>query len=88
MIKVSCKNGDSHRDDPTSTLPVSTDDIEKLLEFQIESKQVPSTRKRLWEGSDDEGHQEQRIPQGSRVGRGFPQDRQVIAILAQRTSKS
>lgn len=52
MIKVSYKNGDSHRDDPTSTLPVSTDDIEKLLEFQIESKQVPSTRKRLWEGRD------------------------------------
>ncbi|KAH8196015.1 hypothetical protein TruAng_009822 [Truncatella angustata] len=32
--------GDMLRDDPTSTLPVSTDDIEKLLEFQIEQMQT------------------------------------------------
>lgn len=31
--------GDMLRDDPSSTLPVSTDDIEKLLEFQIEQMQ-------------------------------------------------
>ncbi|KAI1379174.1 anaphase-promoting complex subunit 5-domain-containing protein [Hypoxylon crocopeplum] len=31
--------GDMLRDDPNSTLPVSTDDIEKLLEFQIEQMQ-------------------------------------------------
>ncbi|KAI6082678.1 anaphase-promoting complex subunit 5-domain-containing protein [Hypoxylon rubiginosum] len=32
------------RDDPNSTLPVSTDDIEKLLEFQIEQMQKYGTR--------------------------------------------
>lgn len=35
--------GDMLRNDPTSTLPVSTDDIEKLLEFQIESMQSKSS---------------------------------------------
>jgi anaphase-promoting complex subunit 5 len=36
--------GDMLRNDPTSTLPVSTDDIEKLLEFQIESMQSKSSQ--------------------------------------------
>ncbi|KAI1456776.1 anaphase-promoting complex subunit 5-domain-containing protein [Annulohypoxylon moriforme] len=36
--------GDMLRDDPTSTLPVSTDDIEKLLEFQIEQMQKYGNR--------------------------------------------
>jgi anaphase-promoting complex subunit 5 len=36
--------GDMLRGDPTSTLPVSTDDIEKLLEFQIEQMQSESVR--------------------------------------------
>ncbi|KAI1778992.1 anaphase-promoting complex subunit 5-domain-containing protein [Hypoxylon cercidicola] len=36
--------GDMLRDDPNSTLPVSTDDIEKLLEFQIEQMQKYGTR--------------------------------------------
>ncbi|KAI1079687.1 anaphase-promoting complex subunit 5-domain-containing protein [Whalleya microplaca] len=36
--------GDMLRDDPNSTLPVSTDDIEKLLEFQIEQMQKHGTR--------------------------------------------
>lgn len=39
--------GDMLRDDPSSTLPVSTDDIEKLLEFQIEQMQSKFMR-RLW----------------------------------------
>ncbi|KAI2637942.1 anaphase-promoting complex subunit 5-domain-containing protein [Hypomontagnella submonticulosa] len=36
--------GDMLRDDPNSTLPVSTDDIEKLLEFQIEQMQKYGNR--------------------------------------------
>ncbi|XXH02398.1 hypothetical protein Hte_008773 [Hypoxylon texense] len=36
--------GDMLRDDPNSTLPVSTDDIEKLLEFQIDQMQKYGTR--------------------------------------------
>ncbi|KAK7972799.1 anaphase-promoting complex protein [Apiospora saccharicola] len=36
--------GDMLRDDPSSTLPVSTDDIEKLLEFQIEQMQKYGNR--------------------------------------------
>ena len=36
--------GDMLQDDPTSTLPVSTDDIEKLLEFQIEQMQKYGSR--------------------------------------------
>ncbi|KAI2605413.1 anaphase-promoting complex subunit 5-domain-containing protein [Hypoxylon fragiforme] len=36
--------GDMLRDDPNSTLPVSTDDIEKLLEFQIEQMQRYGSR--------------------------------------------
>ncbi|KAH8662053.1 anaphase-promoting complex subunit 5-domain-containing protein [Xylariales sp. PMI_506] len=36
--------GDMLRDDPHSTLPVSTDDIEKLLEFQIEQMQKYGNR--------------------------------------------
>lgn len=38
--------GDMLRDDPNSTLPVSTDDIEKLLEFQIEQMQSKFSPKR------------------------------------------
>ncbi|KAI8623381.1 anaphase-promoting complex subunit 5-domain-containing protein [Xylariaceae sp. FL1651] len=36
--------GDMLRDDPDSTLPVSTDDIEKLLEFQIDQMQKYGNR--------------------------------------------
>ncbi|KAI5860731.1 anaphase-promoting complex subunit 5-domain-containing protein [Durotheca rogersii] len=36
--------GDMLRDDPTSTLPVSTDDVQKLLEFQIEQMQRYGSR--------------------------------------------
>ncbi|RYP23668.1 hypothetical protein DL765_000964 [Monosporascus sp. GIB2] len=36
--------GDMLRDDPISTLPVSTDDIEKLLEFQIDQMQKYGNR--------------------------------------------
>ncbi|KAI0172746.1 anaphase-promoting complex subunit 5-domain-containing protein [Hypoxylon sp. FL1284] len=36
--------GDMLRDDPNSTLPVSTDDIEKLLEFQLEHMQKYGSR--------------------------------------------
>ncbi|KAI3341061.1 anaphase-promoting complex subunit 5-domain-containing protein [Ustulina deusta] len=36
--------GDVLRDDPNSTLPVSTDDIEKLLEFQIDQMQKYGNR--------------------------------------------
>ncbi|KAI0008615.1 anaphase-promoting complex subunit 5-domain-containing protein [Xylariaceae sp. FL0662B] len=36
--------GDMLRDDPNLTLPVSTDDIEKLLEFQIEQMQKHGSR--------------------------------------------
>ncbi|KAI0130118.1 anaphase-promoting complex protein [Xylariales sp. AK1849] len=36
--------GDMLRDDPNATLPVSTDDIEKLLEFQIEQMQKYGNR--------------------------------------------
>ncbi|RYP78113.1 hypothetical protein DL770_006940 [Monosporascus sp. CRB-9-2] len=36
--------GDMLRDDPTTTLPVSTDDIEKLLEFQIDQMQKYGNR--------------------------------------------
>ncbi|KAI1405130.1 anaphase-promoting complex subunit 5-domain-containing protein [Hypoxylon fuscum] len=36
--------GDMLRSDPNSTLPVSTDDIEKLLEFQIEQMQKYGNR--------------------------------------------
>ncbi|KAI1391935.1 anaphase-promoting complex subunit 5-domain-containing protein [Hypoxylon trugodes] len=36
--------GDMLRDDPNSTLPVSTDDVEKLLEFQIEQMQKYGNR--------------------------------------------
>ncbi|KAI8962642.1 anaphase-promoting complex subunit 5-domain-containing protein [Daldinia sp. FL1419] len=36
--------GDMLRDDPNSTLPVSTDDIERLLEFQIEQMQKYGNR--------------------------------------------
>ncbi|ORY55668.1 anaphase-promoting complex subunit 5-domain-containing protein [Pseudomassariella vexata] len=38
-VVASVAYGDMLRDDPSSTLPVSTDDIEKLLEFQIEQMQ-------------------------------------------------
>ncbi|KAI1814579.1 anaphase-promoting complex subunit 5-domain-containing protein [Poronia punctata] len=36
--------GDMLRDDPEATMPVSTDDIEKLLEFQIDKMQKYGTR--------------------------------------------
>lgn len=40
--------GDMLRDDPSSTLPVSTDDIERLLEFQIEQMQSMSRHGLSW----------------------------------------